>query len=236
MFEEILRYIEFLEGAKTNMKALHWSSRNMSEHKLCDEIGDAIASFQDDFAEEFQGIYGRKITVKMFSAQKSSSSTLTKAIDTILSETLSLYKRLSRRRLSGLRSIIETFIHDFGKYKYLATFVMNESRRSEEPAKINESVKKKISESANDFRKEEIVMNFLSKTYGKGKMPVMKGMVPSYRDVFFFKDLKGNYIKPATAKEVFYHLQDEFKDMYSDEKTLNGFIKKVMKKWFYANN
>lgn len=235
MFSTILDYIEYLEGIKTNMKALHWDSRNMSEHKLCDEILTSVNSFQDDFAEEFQGIYGRRISVKMFKPQKSSFKSPKALVKDLIQKTTVLHKQLNRRRYTGLRAIMEQFIHDMNKNSYLLDFAIKEDVKREIVNTINEALKKKtLNEDYNDHAREDIIKKFLDKTYGKGQMPIMKGMTPSYRDVFFYKDMKGNLIKPVTAREVFYNLQDEFQGMYSSQQFLNKMIKRVMKQWFYG--
>ena len=59
MKTNILNYINKLQGYKTAIKNLHWSSKYMSEHKLLDEIADSVANNQDEIAEMCQGLYGK---------------------------------------------------------------------------------------------------------------------------------------------------------------------------------
>ena len=59
MDKTILAFIEKLELYKTKIKALHWDSDNLSQHKLCDEIADSIAEFQDQVSEVEQSISGK---------------------------------------------------------------------------------------------------------------------------------------------------------------------------------
>ena len=47
MKRSILIYINKLQAYKTAIKNIHWSSNNMSEHKLFDDIEDAVAEFYD---------------------------------------------------------------------------------------------------------------------------------------------------------------------------------------------
>ena len=59
MKRSILIYINKLQAYKTAIKNIHWSSNNMSEHKLFDDIEDAVADVQDEIAEVAQGVYGK---------------------------------------------------------------------------------------------------------------------------------------------------------------------------------
>ena len=59
MDKTVLEFINKVEGWKTAIKALHWDADNMSQHKLCDDIADRIADFQDQVSEVEQSINGK---------------------------------------------------------------------------------------------------------------------------------------------------------------------------------
>ena len=59
MKKVILDYINKMEGWKTAIKSLHWDADNLSQHKLCDDIADRIADFQDQVSEVEQSITGK---------------------------------------------------------------------------------------------------------------------------------------------------------------------------------
>ena len=56
MKRKILVLINRLQSYKTAIKNLHWSAKNMSEHKLWDEIADTVADTQDE-VEKLHKVY-----------------------------------------------------------------------------------------------------------------------------------------------------------------------------------
>ena len=48
-----------LEGYKTALLELHWTSNSDSQHKLCEEVLDEVCEFQDEISEIFQADTGR---------------------------------------------------------------------------------------------------------------------------------------------------------------------------------
>lgn len=59
MKNNIMKFINDCEGWKTYIKNSHWSSSNMNEHKLFDDIADSVSEIQDMVAEIAQGLYGQ---------------------------------------------------------------------------------------------------------------------------------------------------------------------------------
>ena len=59
MNSKVLSFVNKMEGWKTAIKSLHWDSKNLSQHKLCDDIADRIADFQDQVSEVEQSISGK---------------------------------------------------------------------------------------------------------------------------------------------------------------------------------
>lgn len=48
-----------LEGYKTALLELHWTSNSDDQHKLCEEVLDEVCDFQDSISEMFQADNGR---------------------------------------------------------------------------------------------------------------------------------------------------------------------------------
>ena len=61
MFEmntKILTFVNLLEGYKSAIKNIHWNSSSLEQHKLCDDVAETIADFQDIVSEVEQSISG----------------------------------------------------------------------------------------------------------------------------------------------------------------------------------
>lgn len=54
--KSVLGQLNRIEGWKCAMQNLHWDASNMSQHKLCDEINERLAEFEDRLAEVEQGV------------------------------------------------------------------------------------------------------------------------------------------------------------------------------------
>jgi hypothetical protein len=54
MNSKVLSFVNKCEGWKTAIKSLHWDSKNLSQHKLCDDIADKVLG---RLAEENGGGY-----------------------------------------------------------------------------------------------------------------------------------------------------------------------------------
>lgn len=140
----ILDEINRLEGYKTAIKSLHWNSKNLSQHKLCDDIATAISDFQDKISEVEQSISG-KLPLNLLKGKPYKVKSLAEFMEDVLATTTRFYNKLKRRNDSyiGMRSDCESFISDFQRLKYLVDFTLKESlfRRTKNTlteARINE--------------------------------------------------------------------------------------------------
>ena len=52
-------YLNFLEGAKTRLKNIHWGEEDNSKHVYLDALSDEVADFEDKVAEAAQSGFGR---------------------------------------------------------------------------------------------------------------------------------------------------------------------------------
>lgn len=139
-----MMFVNNLEGFKTYIKNRHWSSSNLSEHKLCDEIASTISDFQDEIAEIAQGIHG-KIKNNELKPKKITVKSTNDLLNSLLNQTNSFYKLIKGDKYIGLRSVTENFIAEINKYKYLLSLALKESKEDRIISKvINESINKII--------------------------------------------------------------------------------------------
>lgn len=122
--------INYLEGVKTKIKAMHWGSKNLNVkntlgvHKFLDEYLDILSSFQDTLAESSQGILG-VFDHNLYRGEFYSNVQLPgELLSDILINMQSFHKSLCCNNVySGICSEIEVFILNTNKYKYLFNLV-----------------------------------------------------------------------------------------------------------------
>ena len=126
MDKNIMNYINILHGYTTAIKNLHWSSGNMNEHELCDDIADTICDNEDLIAEVAQGIYGQ-IKKNELKPVKYTIETTPKMLNDLLRETETFYGKIKEnKKYIGLRSIVENFLGEINKYQYLIKLCLKE--------------------------------------------------------------------------------------------------------------
>ena len=133
----IMSYINKLHGYKTAVKNLHWSAKNMSEHKLCDDIIDLIDKIEDEIAEICQGIYKQIKLNELKPIQYKISSTDKMLVD-LLNDTKEFHSKLTNERYIGLRSVIESFMSEINKFQYLIRFCIKEDFKRNAKQRFNE--------------------------------------------------------------------------------------------------
>lgn len=157
MKRSILIYINKLQAYKTAIKNIHWSSNNMSEHKLFDDIEDAVADVQDEIAEVAQGVYG-KLKLNELKPRRYNISSSKKMLQDLLNDTQQFLTTLRSKELVGIKSSIEAFIGKIDQFKYLLDFCLKEDLKRRIVTKINENRRE------HELRKaiHEAVINVLS--------------------------------------------------------------------------
>lgn len=178
MKSNILSIINKIEGYKVSIKNFHWSSENMSEHKLCDDIADSISSNEDELSEVAQGLYGqiKKNEVKPISYKMVNTK---KMLQDLLKDIESFYKTIQGEKEIGLRSVVENFISEINKFLYLIDFCIKEDYKKILKRKLNEGKEQKYTFTESEIRegiktaiknvlKEEIMDDMIdSKTHQK---------------------------------------------------------------------
>ena len=139
MKSSILVYINKLQAYRTAIKNIHWSSSNMSEHKLFDDIGNTVSDVQDEVAEIAQGIYG-KLKFNELKPKRYNITSSKKMLQDLLSATETFLQTLNRNKsLVGIKSVIENFVGELNKYLYLLDFCLKEDLKRRLKNQINEN-------------------------------------------------------------------------------------------------
>ena len=139
MKRNILVFINKLQTYKTAIKNLHWSSKNMSEHKLWDEIADTVANIQDEVAEIAQGIFGQ-IKPNELKPRRYNITNSKKTISDMLKDTKLFYATIKRGENNiGIRSTVENFIGELEKYQYLMDLSLKEDIKRNIKETLNEN-------------------------------------------------------------------------------------------------
>ena len=171
MNKEVLKYLCVCEGFKTALKSLHWNSKNLSQHKLCDDIADRLADFQDQVGEVEQSITGNLPFNKLKPVEYKIKD-LKKFVEDVINETNELYKKVKKmgEKYVGMASDCESFISDMQRNLYLVNFTIKEDfkRGYRNKVKMNENKKSdnnKIKLSEGELRDviNEAIHNVMSK-------------------------------------------------------------------------
>ena len=138
----ILDYICRLEGFKTACQNIHWSSRNMSQHKLFDDISESIRKHQDEISEVAQGIDGKRLSFNVLNGIGYSIKSPEKFLEDMLSCTMDFYSKLEKlgKEYIGMKSDVESYISELQKYQYLLDFTIKETLKRRLKNRLNENV------------------------------------------------------------------------------------------------
>ena len=150
MKKVVLDYINKMEGWKTAIKSLHWDADNLSQHKLCDDIADRIADFQDQVSEVEQAISGN-LSINTLKGTTYKIKDLKSFIQDVLDDTNVFYKKVKKLGddYIGMASDCESFLSDMQRNLYLANFTLKEDLKRRLKNRINESRKEYVIESKN---------------------------------------------------------------------------------------
>ena len=145
MNSKVLSFVKKCEGWKTAIKSLHWDSKNLSQHKLCDDIADRIADFQDQVSEVEQSISG-KLPLNQLKATDYKVTSLKGFVEDVIEDTTSFLKELESEGddYIGMRSDCESFLSDMQRNLYLVNFTLKEEMMNRLKERINESMPKNL--------------------------------------------------------------------------------------------
>jgi len=142
MRKTVYSFVCKLEGYKTAIKSLHWDAKSLSQHKLCDDIADRLADFQDQVSEVEQSITGN-LPVNRLKGTQYKVRNLKKFVQDVIDSTNSFYKKIKKfgDNYVGMASDCESFISDMQRNLYLVNFTIKEDFKRNYKNKIRESMK-----------------------------------------------------------------------------------------------
>lgn len=131
MSENILAFINKLEGFKTAIKNIHWNSANLSQHKLCDDIASQLSDFQDQVAEVEQSINGN-LPFNQLKPTEYKITNLVNFVNDVIAAANAFYKTLEDKgdEYIGMRSDVESFLSSMQRSLYLVKFTLKEEKRN----------------------------------------------------------------------------------------------------------
>ena len=134
-----------MEGWKTAIKSLHWDSKNISQHKLCDDIADRIADFQDQVSEVEQSISG-KLPLNQLKGTTYNITNLKSFVTDVINDSTSFLKEMESEgdKYIGMRSDCESFLSDMQRNLYLVNFTLKEELKRKLAGSLNESMPKSL--------------------------------------------------------------------------------------------
>lgn len=143
MNKKVLEFTNKCEGWKTAIKNLHWGSRNMSQHELCDKIADRISDFQDQVSEVEQALSGN-LPLNKLKPISYKISGIKKFVEDVIDDAKSFLKSLEGEGddYIGMRSDCESFLSDMQRNLYLVNFTLKEELKRRLIGRINESMPK----------------------------------------------------------------------------------------------
>lgn len=198
MTRGVLKYLCVCEGWLTAAKSLHWNSSNLSQHKLCEDIAERIADFQDQISEIEQSITGNLAFNRLKPVEYKIKS-LKKFVEDVIDGTNDFYKKVKRmgEKYVGMASDCESFMSDMQRNLYLVNFTLKEDFKrnyrnklleSKQEAALNARVRK-FSEVVN-----EAIYNVLSKKHVNESVDEVEGGD--------YKDQELNYTHFAVNKQT----------------------------------
>lgn len=216
MRTNIINYINKIQGYKTAIKNLHWCSKHMSEHKLLDDIAETVSNNQDEIAEICQGLYG-KIKLNELKPKRYNITNSKKMLNDILRDTKSFYSSLKGRDLSGVRSVVETFIGELDKFIYLMDMCIKEDiKRNLQGKTLNEN--KKVSLNENELRKliNEAINNVLGDkiTSFEKYSELVKEKIENYKNNVLFQ-LEENKNETLRTLQILFDIINDIKSLYN---------------------
>lgn len=120
--DTIINFLSCLEGYHQTLKGIHWSTKNHSEHLLVDDIDDSVLGFEDRIAENTMGLFGFRIGVGKLKTLLPQAEVLNSLLNEMKDDVLELKEEIEEDvKNSGLINILDEFLENINKWKYLET-------------------------------------------------------------------------------------------------------------------
>ena len=119
--ELICDFIMRIEGYTVRLKEMHWDADKKSEHEVTEKTYKLLYDLEDSIAEDMMGYLGSYITPGTIQPVLPKSESLEGLLNLIKDDATEFYKRIEHDdNCIGIRSEVETFIHDMNQIIYLS--------------------------------------------------------------------------------------------------------------------
>lgn len=120
--EKGLNLLSNCEGYHQLLKGLHWQADKKSEHLLTDDMDSSVLDFEDKMAENIMGFLGEKFHTGELKTMLPEADNIKSLLDEMENDIASFVEEIGDdRKLGGIHNIIDDFLEDINKWKYLAT-------------------------------------------------------------------------------------------------------------------
>lgn len=109
----IVKTLGQLEGFKTRLKEIHWSSPNMRIHELSDEFTSTVSSFEDNIAELAISLWGEVVPGEL-KVETPEDTDFLDLLQTVLGKAIEIKRECGKGGLmwTGIESSVDSFIAD----------------------------------------------------------------------------------------------------------------------------
>ena len=109
----IVKTLGQLEGFKTRLKEIHWSSPNMRIHELSDEFTSTVSSFEDHIAELAISLWGEVVPGEL-KVETPEDTDFLDLLQTVLGKAIEIKRECGTGGLmwTGIESSVDSFIAD----------------------------------------------------------------------------------------------------------------------------
>lgn len=114
----IVTYINKLEGYRVRTRECHWAAFNMSLHKLTDDVMKELEEYEDEIAEDAQGLYGQ-FEIGVLNPILPEAVDFDSMLVELRKDTAHLLKSLGEIKFTGIVNILEEMVHKLNQWIYL---------------------------------------------------------------------------------------------------------------------
>lgn len=125
MKKEYIDYICALYGYLLRIQEIHWDPDCNAYHVRSDEFYDIVKDATDDFAECAMGLEGKKFPKGKLLPMLPNSMDFPGMLKELEKDTIDMRTKVNSTeegRNSGLANVLDDFIQNINKYKYLTSF------------------------------------------------------------------------------------------------------------------
>lgn len=122
--ELVCDFIMRIEGYAIRLKELHWDADKKAQHEITEKAYDLLYKLEDSIAEDMMGYMGSYITPGTINPVLPNTDSLDGLLNLIKDDAFEFYKRIENNdNCIGIKSEIESFIHDMNNIIYLGKMI-----------------------------------------------------------------------------------------------------------------